>query len=171
MRWTGPRPASAMLVLWLLGVGTPHGGLAAGLPGAAGAVTPVLAVLAVVRPYYVPGYSLANCSRSSPRLHPGIECPETARLRHWLRVRRLPMQESSLPFCRCQSGPRTTRIRQVANTGRVARVNVWWDRGVASFTDTFVVVRGPAGWAVDDEYCLGRPATSVYTKAGSAPCR
>ena len=169
MRLNDARLGLGMFMLAL--VATSRVGFASGTVNDMGAATASRAVLAVVRPYFVPGYSMANCSKRSPRLLPTVVCPETARLRHWLQVRRLPMQESSLPFCRCQSGPRTVRIWQVSNNGRLARVNAWWDRGNVSFTDTFVVLRGPTGWEVDDEYCMGRPATSVYSRAGSVPCR
>jgi hypothetical protein len=60
------------------------------------AATPLQAVRIVVRPYVVPGETFANCTRLSPRLYPNLICPETARLRHWLRVRRLP--KSTTPF-------------------------------------------------------------------------
>lgn len=130
--------------------------------------TPVEAVRAVVRPYYVPGYNFANCTARSPRLYPLLTCPETARLRRRLGRHRLPF--SGLPFCRCQSGPRTVRLRLISNHGGVARVDARWEMGPTSFTDTFMVVRRAAGWLVDDEYCLNRPATSVYTARGDAPC-
>ena len=38
-------------------------------------------------------------------------------------------------------------------------------------TDTFVVRHQAGSWLVDDEYCAGRPATSVYNGvAGQRPC-
>jgi hypothetical protein len=132
--------------------------------------TPLQAVRIVVRPYIASGYNFANCTRLSPRLYPNLICPETARLRHWLRVRRLPVGSSDLPFCRCQSAARAVQLRQVDNNGRVAHVNAAWNLGPGSFTDTFVVVHSSSGWLVDDEYCAGRPRTSVYTSAGAVQC-
>jgi hypothetical protein len=134
------------------------------------AATALQAVRMVVRPYVTPGYNFANCTRLSPRLYPNLMCPETARLRHWLRVRHLPMGSSGLPFCRCQSPARTVQLRLLDNNGRVAHVNTYWNLDRSSFTDTFVVVYGSNGWLVDDEYCAGRPGTSVYTSAGAVPC-
>lgn len=160
--------AAAMLALWAIVPATTYAGDTRNTTHAA---TPLQAVRMVVRPYFVPGYTFANCTKLSPRVHPNLTCPETARLRRWLHVRRLPMGDSGLPFCRCQSGARTVQIRLLESNGRVAHVNAWWDLGPGSFTDTFVVVRQGAGWLVDDEYCGGRPQTSVYTSAGASPCR
>jgi hypothetical protein len=36
------------------------------------AATPVQAVLMVVQPYFVPGYTFANCTKLNPRLHPNL---------------------------------------------------------------------------------------------------
>ena len=140
-------------------------------PKSPDAATPARAVRIVVRPYVVPGYNFANCTKFSPRLYPNLICPETARLRHWLQVRRLPMGFSGLAFCRCQSAARAVQLRLLNNSGRIAHVNAWWNLDRNSFTDTFAVVHGSSGWLVDDEYCAGRPGTSVYTRAGAVPCR
>lgn len=137
-----------------------------------GAATPVRAVRTLLRPYYISGYNFATCTKLSPRLHPNLTCPETPRLRHWLQVRRLPRAYSGPPFCRCQNPPRSIRLRQTGNNGRIAHVNAVWNYGPNSFTDTFVVLHRAGGWLVDDEYCAGRPGTSVYKGiAGQTPCR
>lgn len=135
------------------------------------------AVRIILRPYVTPGYNFSNCTRQSPRRTPSLTCPETARLRRWLRVRRLPPDDSGLPFCRCQSSPRTARIVDVHRLNRtLTRVDVRWDFGANRSshlyaTDTFVVVHRPDGWLIDDEYCSGRPRTSVYEGvAGETPC-
>jgi hypothetical protein len=135
------------------------------------AATPLQAVRIVVRPYVAPGYNFANCTKLSPRLYPKLICPETTRLRHWIQVRRLPVGSSGLPFCRCQSAARAVQLRSLDNNGRTAHINASWNLGPGSFTDTFVIVHGNSGWLVDDEYCAGRPRTSVYGKAGAIPCR
>jgi hypothetical protein len=160
--------AGAALTVSAILPATIYAGLAPKSPSAA---TALQAVRMVVRPYVTPGYNFANCTRLSPRLYPNLICPETARLRHWLRVRRLPMGSSGLPFCRCQSAPRTVQVWLLDNNSRVAHVNTYWNLDRSSFTDTFVVVHGSNGWLVDDEYCAGRPGTSVYTSAGAVPCR
>ena len=140
------------------------------------------AVTMALRPYDPRNhgkYNFSNCTTLSPRLHPNLTCPETPRLLHYLLVRRLPRSESGLPFCRCQSGVDAVQVMPVRfNNGRVARVDARWDFGPAGSTpshtyatDTFVVLRQAGGWLVDDEYCAGRPATSVYRGiAGQSPC-
>ncbi|GAC1522971.1 MAG: hypothetical protein NVS2B16_31050 [Chloroflexota bacterium] len=131
------------------------------------ATTALRAVRVVVHPYFVAGYNFSNCTRRSPRLYPSLTCPETARLRRRLESRR-PIE--GLPFCRCESGPKTVRVWQISNDGRVALVNAYWNLGPGSFTGTFVV-RWNNGWLVDDEYCAGRPATTIYGSRGAVPCR
>lgn len=133
-----------------------------------GTVTALQAVQAVVRPYYLAGYSFANCSTRSPRTFPALTCPETPRLQR--RLREWRGIDTGLAFCRCQSSPRTVRIWQVDNNGRVAHVDVWWNLDGGAFTDTFVVLHTRRGWLVDNEYCVGRPGTSVYLRAGQEPC-
>jgi hypothetical protein len=140
------------------------------------------AVKMVLRPYEPRNngtYNFSNCTAVSPRLHPDLTCPETPRLLHYLAVRQLPRSDSGLPFCRCQSGVYAVRVMPVQfNNGHVARVDARWDFGPAGATpshtyatDTFVVLRQAGGWLVDDEYCAGRPATSVYRGiAGQSPC-
>ena len=150
------------------------------------AATPLQAVQIVLRPFDPRNhgkYNFTNCTTLSPRSHPNLTCPETLRLRHYLSVRRLPIGDSGLPFCRCQSGPYSVRVGAVRyNNGRVARVDVRWDFGRARSSpsqrmhstkamDTFVVLHEANIWLVDDEYCAGRPATSVYQGVtGESPC-
>lgn len=156
------------------------GSLTASRPIHAG--TAMQAVKMVLRPYDPRNhgkYNFSNCTTLSPRLYPNLTCPETPRLLHYLAFRRLPMNDSGLPFCRCQSGPYSVRLSTVRyNNGRVASVDVRWDFGPTrsspspkKATDTFVVLHEAGIWLVDDEYCAGRPATSVYKGiAGQSPC-
>ena len=150
------------------------------------ATTALQAVRILLRPFDPNNdgkFNFGNCTNLSPKLHPDLVCPETARLRHYLSVRRLPMGDSGLPFCRCQSVPFSVRVAAVRfNNGRLARVDVHWVFGPTrsspsqrmhfiKTTDTFVVRHQAGSWLVDDEYCAGRPATSVYNGvAGQRPC-
>lgn len=135
---------------------------------ATGERSPLRAVERLTRPYDTPGYNMATCSRVRPRQTNAPSCPETPRLRARLERPRGP--DTGLAFCRCQSAPRSIRLKVVRKQGRTAWVNAWWDLGSASFVDTFVVKQTARGWLVDDEYCAGRPRTTIYGRAGLLPC-
>lgn len=129
------------------------------------------AVRILVRPFYTPRYALATCSTASPRVDPRSVCPVTNRLQRRLKAPR--HMGDGIPLCRCQNPPRTVRLERVTlSNGRMAHVTVWWDFGPGSYRSTFVVIQqSGGGWLVDDEYCAGRPYTSVYNGiAGATPC-
>jgi hypothetical protein len=173
-----PIALQALLIVTMssLSFGVTHAG-AASAARPVHAATALQAVRVMMRPYDMVGYNFTNCTTKSPRRNPGLTCPETPRLLHWLAVRRLPVGDSGLAFCRCQSPPRAVRVWQLDNNGHMAHVAVRWMFGQAGSprtisTDTFVVLHRSIGWLIDDEYCTGHPWTSVYRgAAGAAPCR
>ena len=128
----------------------------------AATASPVSAVQATVRGYYDPRYNMLTCSTELPmhRLTAYSTCPMTSRLRRLLN--HPPYRAGGLPFSRSQSGPRTVRVWQHSSNGGTAYVNAWWDFGPQSFTTTFVLRHQGGAWLIDDEYCAGRPSTSIY---------
>jgi hypothetical protein len=121
---------------------------------AAGLATPVQAVAVLLESFYRP-LAQSTCQAITGRY---AHCRITARLRYRLQhPDRVPGTVN--PLCRCQNFIPAIRWAQVDNNGFVAHVNTLWPPTLAI---TFVVARQDDGWVVDDNYCAGRPATSLY---------
>lgn len=90
------------------------------------------------------------------------ECPLTARLRQ--RVD----SDSFVNLCRCQNASGTREIEPLSERledgGGIVRVVLY--EGNTSYD--LVVVADDSGWLLDDQYCSGRPETSIY--AGMTLC-
>ena len=130
-----------------------------------GSWTPVRAVAALVGPMATPG-SQAACQVISGEVE---ACPITSRLRY--RLAHYQRDENGNIVSRAQNAPRAIRYAQGASNSFVARVDTRWVYGASeAYTITFVVVRQDDGWRVDDAYCAGRPATSIYNPP-VGPCR
>jgi hypothetical protein len=90
------------------------------------------------------------------------ECPFTERLQ-------ARVADPNVDMCRCQNSSTTREIEPLqgrrSDGGGIVRVSVF----NGGLVHDLVVVRSPdGGWLVDDEYCAGRPDTSIYEYAG--PC-
>ncbi len=89
-----------------------------------------------------------------------IECPITDHLR-------LRLASPGVILCRCQNSSNRRDIEALAGRsqdgGGVVRVTMFLDTSY-----DLVVVRDGGEWLVDDEYCAGQPATSIYQD--SRPC-
>lgn len=162
------RPATILAGLALTGLALPLGvGQAASRPATAvstGAATPLAAVAALVGPMATPE-SRAACQAISGQV---AACPITPRLRY--RLQHYTRNENGNLVSRGQNPPRAVRYAQRDNNGFVARVDTRWAYGASNaYTITFVVARQDDGWRVDDAYCAGRPATSIYNPP-TGPC-
>jgi hypothetical protein len=90
------------------------------------------------------------------------ECPVTDRLRQRLD------SDSFVRLCRCQNASDTREIEPLVERlddgGGIVRVTLY----EANTSYDLVVIAGAAGWLLDDQYCAGRPETSIY--ADASPC-
>jgi hypothetical protein len=129
-----------------------------------GTATALQAVSAVVSPFWRHPHVSGTCHPDTGMVY---TCPLTLRL---LRYLALP-SAAAVSFCHCQNPPTSTRSRQIDENGRMAHVNVGWYYGgqAPPYTTTFALVRGGSGWLVDDQYCAGKPGTSIYRTA-VPPC-
>jgi hypothetical protein len=90
---------------------------------------------------------------------PDGQCPVTERLQ-------ARIADPNVLLCRCQNGSSTRVIEplpvRLDDGGGIVRVTMW--EGSTSFD--LVVVPTDGGWLVDDEYCAGRPDTSIHVYPG-----
>jgi hypothetical protein len=86
-------------------------------------------------------------------------CPVTERLADTLK-------DPNTLLCRCQNGSTTREIavipERLPDGGGIVRVSMW--EGRVRFD--LVVVHEGDEWLVDDQYCSGRPETSIHEYAG-----
>lgn len=156
-----PRLRATALVLPLLALVT-------ALPAnAARASSPVAAVRAVDST----SLPRTGCNPITGKL---AACPITDHLRaqlkrdlQWQRVHTRGGNGNA--FCRCQNPPRSANYRLMSKTPTRALVQTVQHYGADTFALTWVVLKGNAGWLVEDNYCSGRPGTSLYSKQQLSP--
>jgi hypothetical protein len=89
------------------------------------------------------------------------ECPLTDRLR-------LRVSDPNVRLCRCQNISSTREVEPLSERredgGGIVRVTLY--EGTTSHD--LVVVASGGEWLVDDDFCTGRPETSIHEYEG--PC-
>ncbi|MBV9278944.1 MAG: hypothetical protein JOZ41_02585 [Chloroflexi bacterium] len=140
---------------------TAPAGARAAIHPAAGAATPVKAVSQLLA-----GFTMHRNAACNPVVGRLAACPITPRLR----ARVQHARENGNILCRCQNPPTSVGISLADNNGRVAHVNSRWSYAANSFVMVWVVLHQAGGWLVDDSYCAGRPATTIYKKP-AGPCK
>ena len=122
---------------------------------ASGPLHAVKSLLASSGPCIAPSYSSAAC-------------PITSHLRHRLKAVREPFS----PLCRCQAVPQKVSYQLYAynDAHTIAYVITgWYYRGKLSYKITWQVVKSARRWLVEDSWCTGRHASTLYTSSIS-PC-
>ena len=157
------RTSLASLVL-LLAIATTWGAMPAGTNAAgAGAPTALLAVQVITKPLL--GHMIRRSCDTVRGTLSG--CPMTDRFRRAIDLKTRKVNANLV--CRCQNIASKVTYRVMSNNGKKAGVNVAFFFGSKlAYTITFVTIHKMTGWYVSDEYCAGRPATSIYRNVG--PC-
>lgn len=139
---------------------------ASAAPAETGAAAPLQAVQTLVNPFATPGPAGGACNAVSGDVQ---GCPITPRLLD--RLQHPTPAENGNIVSRSQNPPRGIDYKEIDNNGQTAHVNTRWFYGTdTAYNITFVAVKTAVGWQVDDSYCAGMPATSIYN-APVGPCQ
>lgn len=152
-------------VLAILALGFLPFGVTAATPAPVVASTPVRAVQTLLMPFYAPAAQHNSCQAL---IGHDATCPVSARLLYRLQ-NPLTYRENGNLICRCQNPPRAVHFKQIDGNGYIAHISTQWDYGTSSYSIIFVAAHQNGGWAVDDSYCSGHPATSLY-QPPTGPC-
>lgn len=133
--------------------------------GLATAPDPVAAVRIVLRANGANGHAGLNpCSGSAIVAMFSVPgCPLTPRLRARLATNPTSGPGGGAdPMCRCQNVTSRSVYVVLQNNGATARVEARLFFGASAVNLTFALIDAGGRWLVDDTYCFGRPATSIY---------
>lgn len=141
------------------------GGMPPGHGGAIAAVaaSPSQTVWLLVSPFLAGPTGKASCD---PVTGKTATCPLTSRAR--AQFNKASQQANA--FCRCQNTPTKITLGKTRLKGTSAQVDTnWFFGGKLAYRLTWVTVHRGGKWLVNDQFCTGRPKTTVY-KLPAGPC-